>query len=339
MKNLRIGFCYNDIIDFPIESHHPFDISAEWTTRVDIDTIKNGLVSAGFDVIDIGNPQNLLNENLRKQVDLVFSIAEMTGYRYRESIAGVLCELFKKPYVLSKPDVLIIALDKHLTNLTLREIGINIPEWHLIQCLEDFEEIRLKDNPYILKPVAEGSSIGISNDSIVANKDAALNRASYLLKNYNQPVLMQDFIHGKEVTIAVIEDSGVVKALTPILVNNGGMSDVEFKKRASSLQPYCVLEDAQLVLQIQDTAIKIFNTLGCNDTARIDFRVDPNGNIYFIEINPLTDYTPRKDFCKSALASGYSYIELLRTIILNAWNRATKYQTDSERKQPHSLRS
>ena len=64
MKKLKVGYCYNNIIDFPRADRQPLDIAAEWTSSQDIETLRVGLESAGFEVIDIGNPQNLIKENL-----------------------------------------------------------------------------------------------------------------------------------------------------------------------------------------------------------------------------------------------------------------------------------
>lgn len=332
MKKIRIGYCYNNIKDFPFQSGKPDDYNAEWTSTEDIETLRDGFIEAGFEVIDIGNPNLLLNEEIRANVDIVFSIAEMTGFRFRESIAGIICELFEIPYALSSPDVLMIALDKHITNTLLEKKGVLIPEWVLLKSVSDLNQFSFKNPPYILKPVAEGSSIGISSESLVYTKEEARVRVEHLLENYEQPVIIQKYLETTEVTIGVIEDEEGVKALTPLKVNNSGLSDSEYKKSASVLNPFTVVENGKLVRRIQDLAVQIFNEIGCRDTARIDFKIDKKENIYFLEINPLTDYTPRKDFCKSSFASGYTYSELLRTIILNAWHRANKLMKGSQKK-------
>jgi len=324
MKKLRIGYCYNLIDNFPFEVGQPEDINAEWTSAEDLETLRNGLCSAGFDVIDVGDPENLLIASIRGQIDIVFSIAEMTGFRYRESIAPVLCEIFKIPYALSTPDVLTIALDKHISNLLVKSINILTPEWRLIKTISDFDNFDFNKPAYILKPVAEGSSIGISKESIVHSKQEAFGRIEYLLNVYKQPVLLQEFLNITEVTIGVIEAENKIKALSPLVVSNKGIFDVQYKRKSAITDKCIFIENDGLVKKVQDIAVLIYAEFGCRDTARIDFKVDANENIYFIEINPLTDYTPRKDFCKSAFASGLGYEQLLQTIIFNAWKRSQK---------------
>jgi D-alanine-D-alanine ligase len=326
---LRIGYCYNLIKDFQKKVHQPKDIDAEWTTEYDVKTLHQGLVDAGFDVVDIGNPINLLEKKNINNVDIVFSIAEMDGYRYREAIASTLCELMGIPYVLSKPDVMTIALDKNICNLLVKQLGILVPDWFLVKKEKDLKKIDLSDFPYIVKPVAEGSSIGIDNDSIVYDENQAFNKAKYLLDQYNQPVLIQKFITGKEITIGVIENKSKIIALKPIEISDKisgkySVNGVENKKQSSENEPFKLLKDVDLEAKIQCRAIAIFEYIGCRDTARIDFRVDELGNLFFIEINPLTDYTPRRDFCKSAFAFGLNYTTLLQTIILNAWENGKK---------------
>lgn len=324
MKKLRIGYCYNLIDNFPLEPGQPEDINAEWTSTEDVETLRNGLSSAGFEVIDVGNPENLLMASIREQIDIVFSIAEMTGFRYRESIAPVLCEMFKIPYALSTPDVLTIALDKHLSNLVVRNINVLTPGWSLIKAISELENFDFIKPAYILKPVAEGSSIGISNESIVHSKQEAIERIGYLLKVYKQPVLLQEFLNVTEVTIGVIESENKIQALSPLIVSNKGISDVQYKRNSAITDKCIFINNESLVKKVQDTAVLIYAEFGCRDTARIDFKIDANENIYFIEINPLTDYTPRKDFCKSAFASGLGYEQLLQIIIGNAWKRSRK---------------
>lgn len=322
MNKLRIGYCYNLIDNFTFEKNQPEDSNAEWTSNEDVLTLRNGMLNAGFDVIDVGNPERLIDMNVRSQIDIVFSIAEMTGYRFRESIAPVLCELFKIPYVLSAPDVLTVALDKHLSNLLVRNINILTPDWTLIKTMADFDQVTFDKPAYILKPVAEGSSIGISKESVVRTREHAVSRADYLLKMYKEPVLLQEYLEFTEVTIGVIEIDGKPHALTPLVVVNAGISDVQYKRTSAITDKSIFIENEGLVKKVKNIAVRIFEEFGCRDTARIDFKVDTAENIYFIEINPLTDYTPRKDFCKSAFASGLDYEELLKKIILNAWRRS-----------------
>jgi D-alanine-D-alanine ligase len=136
--------------------------------------------------------------------------------------------------------------------------------------------------------------------------------------------LLQEFLNVTEVTIGVIETGNKIQALAPLVVSNKGISDVQYKRKSAITDKCIFIENNNLVKKVQNIAELIFAEFGCRDTARIDFRIDANENIYFIEINPLTDYTPRKDFCKSAFACGLGYEQLLQTIIFNAWNRSQK---------------
>jgi D-alanine-D-alanine ligase len=322
MKKIRVGLCFNLIQDFPKSADDAEDIDAEWTDEKDVETIYHGLVEAGFDVVRIGDPINLIRKRAKDELDVVFSIAEMQGFRYRESIAPAICDLLKIPYTFSPPDVMVLALDKHVSNLMVKYIKIPVPEWFVVRDISDMEALDLRHFPDIIKPVAEGSSIGISNQSIIYTKGQAVSKGRETLLLYKQPVMVQRFVQGREITIGVIEDNQEITALEPILVmdNLAGetkVNDVHSKKRAKESPP-SKIEDKQVVQKIKDYAQQIFKEFSCRSTARIDFRQDKNGVIYFMEINPLTDYTPRKDFCKSALAAGYSYPEILNTIVLNA---------------------
>ena len=118
---------YNLCKDFPVKENDPEDIAIEWCDDSYIELLKNGITAADFECIDIGHPRNLLCQQAQKSIDILFSVAEMQGYRYRESLVPVLCEFYELPYLFARPDGMLITADKQLSNMVVERLGIEVP--------------------------------------------------------------------------------------------------------------------------------------------------------------------------------------------------------------------
>jgi D-alanine-D-alanine ligase len=324
MKKLRVGFCYNLYKDFPFQEGQPEDIGIEWSDEEYITIVKEGLEKAGFEVIDLGEPKKLLEENYRNQIDIVFSLAEMEGYRFREILVPTICELYKLPYLFAAPDAMLITADKHLSNLIVEKIGYSVPNWFLTK-----KVIKTLPNnltfPLIVKPNAEGSSMGIFKQSVVNNYEELDTQIKRVTEGYKQPAMIQRFIQGQEITVGVIQENGITRAMHPLQTfsateGQAMIFDAATKKDYKQNKKFVALTENDFIAKVQQHAITIFDVIGCADAARIDFRLQ-NGELYFIEINGLTDFHPQGAFCLSALNAGIDYINLLKTITLNAFQQ------------------
>ncbi len=321
----KIGLFYNLRRDYPKQEMHPIDIDGDWDVPETIQEIIIGLQDSGFEVLDWGDPKLLLNDSVRRSTDVVFSICEMQGYRFRESLVPCVCELLALPYVFSPPDTLMISLDKNLCNMLIRQAGCNVPDWYIAKSGIEAERLCLDDYPYIVKPSCEGSGIGITEHAVVYDELQLTSQVDFVTKTYSQPALIQKFLRGREFTIGVIEDCGRVIPLEPLEL-------CELHKSSNFTYNYSIKEDAdqkvvfkplksepELYSQICKLATQSFEVIGCRDAARVDIRLS-DGNIpFFLEINPLPHLHPRiGDFCRSAKASGYNYESLLAAIVKNA---------------------
>ena len=324
---ITLGLFYNLRDDFEGLNNAPSDADADWDILETITLLKDGLRSSGFDVIDIGNPVLLANSKVIEQFDLVFSICEMTGYRYREALVPSFCEMFGIPYVFSPPASMLISLDKNLCNLIVRQAGCDVPDWHLVRDISELNSTQLMDYPYIVKPSAEGSGMGISESAIVHTFDELQAKAKQTLKEYQQPIIVQKFISGREFTIGVVESSDGLLAMKPIEISplQANLENFTYgyqtKEQADKLVEFIPV-NGEMETQLKALAIDTFNAIECRDAARIDIRLSPTGTPYFLEINPLPHLHPKiGDFCRSAQASEISYTDLLSMIVHNAANR------------------
>jgi D-alanine-D-alanine ligase-like ATP-grasp enzyme len=251
----------------------------------------------------------LLKENIIESIYIVFSICEMQGYRFRESIVPVLCEFLKLPYVFSPPDSLMISLDKNLCNLLLKQNRIPIPESYCFAAVNEIENFSLENYPYFVKPSCEGSGIGIDEKSIVNSETELGRRIQFLIDKYRQPALVQKYLPNEDITIGVLEKAGQIIPLTPLSGKTG-----------KKLTP--ITENSNLFNQVTEIAKKSFKTIKCRDVARIDLRLSETNEVYFLEINPLPLLTKNKGyFMESANLSGYSYDDVMETIVENTERR------------------
>ena len=331
---VKVGLFYNLRELFDRNPDQPVDADADWDVSDTIQEVFAGLNVAGYEAIDFGNPDKLLNETHLTKIDLVFSICEMQGYRFRESIVPSLCEFLRKPYVFSSPDTLMISLDKNLCNFIVHQAGGNVPKWRIIddtcsstQPMADLLS-DLGSFPYIVKPSAEGSGMGIDHGSIVNDPLHLTKRITHLIQQYQQPAMIQEYMPSREFTVGLVEHAGELMVMHPLEIkpridDPTFVYDYNTKENADDLVDFIPLKgEPSLLGQIAKQAVIAFRAIRCRDAARVDLRLSSNGLPHFIEINPLPHLHPRiGDFCRSAEAHGIAYPELLKIIVNNAMNR------------------
>jgi D-alanine-D-alanine ligase len=302
----------------------PQDLSADWDTQETIQLLEASLRRIGFDVVSTSYAQDAIRDLVGSD-SLVFSICEMLGGAYREALVPSLCETLKLPYVFSSPDVMVKTLDKNICNLIISQAQQSVPNWIYIQKLEDIRKTEdLNKYPYIVKPASEGSGMGVSDQSVVHIHCDLLERVQKILYEYKQPVIVQEYVEGLELTVGVLGENEI-EVLAPIEIKllNSIVYGFEQKENSSKQATYTTIKDDFVVKKVREASKKIYSTLSCRDAARIDFRYDPKSReLYFIEINPLPHLHPEiGDFCRSAYGVGYSYEDLLSKICRSAIER------------------
>lgn len=324
---LRVGFTYN------VKRVKPAldgtrDEEAEYDSPQTIQAVREAIAAAGHEVIDLEATADLpaLIETARP--DLVFNMAEGIKGRNRESQVPALLELLDIPYSGSDPAALNIALDKALAKKIVRTHGILTPNFFLMQTGKERcpRDLRF---PLIVKPVAEGSSKGVHATSVVENEAELREAAQKMIAKYDQAALVEDYIGGREFTVGMLGERRP-KVLPPMEVvfldqrETRPVYSFEFKQDWSSKIRYDVpatLEPQQL-RALERAARECFIALGCRDVARVDFRMDDAGKIYFLECNPLPGLTPGwSDLVLIARAAGIEYNALIAEILSGAFRR------------------
>lgn len=336
---MRIGLAFDLKPAAPLPPGAPDDLHEEFDSPVTVRAIGDALRGLGHEVRELGDGRPLVEALLRDRPDLVFNLAEGTGIsRSREARVPAVCELLGIPYTGSDPLALAVALDKDMTRRVVESAGIVVPKGFTLTLPDgpydgDFAEFppMLAESglplPVIAKPVCEGSSKGIRNRCLVRTAEAFGPVVMQLWQDYQQPVLVEEFVVGDEVTVGIVGNDppqvlGSMRVL-PRQATEHFVYSLEVKRDYEQLVEYEVPARLPLAVThaVEGAALQAFAALGCRDVARADFRVR-DGVPVFLEINPLPGLNPESsDLVFLAYRLGLSHADLIRSILDAAMTR------------------
>ena len=327
---MRIGLSYDLKGAVPLDEASPEDALEEYDSRETVELIAAAFEATGHSVVMLGGGREFLENILREKVDIVFNIAEGRGNsRSRESQVPAVLEMLGIPYSGSDYQCLAICLDKPLAKKLVAAEGVSTPRWQVITDGEDLSKISWEQFPLpaIVKPAYEGSSKGIRLTSVVDNLGSLPAEVSRLLEAYRQPVMVEEFITGDEVTVGIIGNSppkvmGMMR-IFPRGKEGHFVYSLEVKRDYLNLVDYeCPPQLADEIKErIALASLKVFKVLGCRDFARLDFRVSPEGVAYFLEINPLPGLGTYSDLVIMAQKLGWTHQGLIQAVLEAALKR------------------
>ena len=324
---MKIGLSYDLKDKVPEPQGKPEDALEEYDSLETVDAIAKAIEAQHHSVVKLGGGREFLSNVMGQRVDLVFNIAEGLGnYRSREAQAPSVLEMLGVPYSGSDPLCLAVSLEKPLAKRLVSFSGVATPRWQVVSDTRQLKEVEWSQFslPAFAKPAHEGSSKGIRMTSRLENSQQIVEAVTGLLEYYQQPVMVEEFISGEEVTVGVIGNSppkvvGIMRVV-PRKKTDCFVYSLEVKRDWESLLTYeCPALLGKGVLQdIADSSLKAYEALGCRDFARMDFRIGPDGTPYFLEINPLPGLNPKSgDLPIMAGKMGWTY-EALISAVLNA---------------------
>jgi len=320
------------IFDLSIAALIARDEFAEWDAPATIAAVESALSHLGK-VVRLEATEDFPERLRQTRPDIVFNIAE--GFRgvNREAHVPAICEFFGIPYSGSDPFTLTLCLDKARTKETLAFHKIPTPRFAVVETIEDLAA-RAADLPFPLfvKPLHEGSSKGITDRNLCWDRDHLTRQTRFLLENYEQPVLVEEYLPGKEFTCAVLGNGDRATVLPIVGMNfeslpEGALPIYSFDAKFVWDRPEKPLDIFQcparitrdLQASIERVTLDAFRVLGCRDWARIDVRLDAAGNPNVLEVNPLPGILPdpADNSClpKAARAAGIGYDELIQSCL------------------------
>jgi D-alanine-D-alanine ligase len=308
------------------------DEFAEWDSPATIAAVESALSRLGK-VVRLEAKEDFPERLRQIRPDIVFNIAEGFQGVNREAHVPAICEFFGIPYSGSDPFTLSLCLDKARTKETLTFHGIPTPRFAVVEKLEDFKAAAEGLNlPLFVKPLHEGSSKGITDSNLCFDLNHLFRQTEFLLESYKQPVLIEEYLPGKEFTCAVL-GNGAEATVLPIVGMNfetlpkGALPIYSFDAKFVWDRPENPLDIFQcparitreLQASIERVTLDAFRVLGCRDWARIDVRLDASGVPNVLEVNPLPGILPdpADNSCmpKAARAAGIGYEELIQNCL------------------------
>lgn len=334
---LNVGFVYN-IKPESIPDGTPQDFFAEFDTADTITGIRSALEAYGNKVYMIEANEEAYNKlkACKDNLDIVFNFAEGMHGDSREAHIPAMCEMLNIPYTGSKVLTMAITLDKARTKEILAHHGVPTPKFKVIRDEHDLNGVSELRYPLFIKPVQEGSSKGITNDSFIGTSEELNIRVKEMLRKYRQPVLIEEFLQGKEFTVGIIgNDNPVVLPIVevnfdylPKHLNKVDSYEVkwlydspEFLKEHPGVEPVICPARISSVLEkeIKDVVLSAYKALDIKDWCRIDVRLDSEGHPNIIEVNAIAGLLPDpKDnsrLPKAAFAHGLSFEELVNSVV------------------------
>ena len=319
---MRIGITYDLKSDYLKEGFSTEQV-AEFDCEETIDAIENAIRNEGHTPDKIGNVKALVKRLAAgDRWDLVFNIAEGVDGMGREAEVPALLEAYHIPSTFSGADLMALTLNKAMTDAVVRSYGVPACEFFLVKEAADIDDMPLS-YPVFAKPVAEGTSKGISAKSCVHNKAELKDVCTDLLERFHEPVLVETYLSGREFTVGLIGSGKNARVIGVAEIVLGEKAEQEAytyenKQKYEDRVRYVLIDEPK----VAETALKAWEALDCLDAGRIDVRLDAQGTPRFIEVNPLAGLNPTYSdlpiLCKMA---GMDYQTLIGEILKSAIHR------------------
>jgi D-alanine-D-alanine ligase len=327
---MKVGITYDLRNDYLAQGMSA-EATAEFDAEETIESIENAVKACGYMTERIGNIKQLAGKLVSgERWDMVFNICEGLYGISREAQVPALLDAYNIPYVFSDPMVLALTLHKGMTKRVVRDLNVPTPGFAVIEHEDEFSSVDL-DFPLFVKPVAEGTSKGIGRDSKIINKKDLQRIGTALLRQYQQPVLVEEYLPGREFTVGITgtgRDACAIGAMEIILKDRSDSAAYSYSNKANyeTMVSYTLAEDADARHSIA-IALDAWRGLGCRDGGRIDIRLDKNGVPNFIEVNPLAGLHPvNSDIVILSKMKGIEYQELIQRIMDSALKRISSSQ-------------
>jgi D-alanine-D-alanine ligase len=272
----------------------------------------------------------------RQRPHLVFNIAERVVGPNRESHIPTICEMLDIPYTGSDPLTLGLCLDKSRAKEILSYHRIPTPAFWIVESAAGIPAgVRL---PAIVKPLFEGSSKGIKNNSLVHSLGDLYERVEEVIATYNQPAIVERFLSGREFTVGVLGNTPNHEILPIVEIDHGqlpfGAAPI-YSYEAKWIwdtreKPLDIFKCPAPVSPVLKAKIENFVTRTCTvlrirDWCRVDVRLDEKGEPNILEVNPLPGILPNPEdnscLPKAARTAGYSYSDLIHKVVEEASKR------------------
>src|SRR5262245_31421229 len=336
---MRIGLTY-DLRQEYLAAGFTEDETAEFDRAETVEHIESALRQLGHTTDRIGHARSLITRLAAgDEWDLVFNIAEGLSGIAREAQVPAILDVYGIAYTFSDPLVMALTLHKGLTKTVVQAHGVPTPRFTVVQSPADIDTIDLPF-PLFAKPLAEGTSKGISDESKVDDRAKLRAACERLLVTYHQPVLVEAYLPGREFTVGITGTGDRADAIgtLEVVLLAGAQShaySLVNKERCEEFVEYRVgqAKSDQQVRDAEAVALRAWRVLGCRDAGRVDLRCDAHGQPSFLEVNPLAGlHAEHSDLPILARMIGMPYVEIIRRIVNSAQPRGEEAKKSKARR-------
>jgi D-alanine-D-alanine ligase len=296
----------------------------------------DGAMEAHDAIIALGHRASLLrvDEGVRPfvealerlQPDVVFNLCEAFGeVSAGEFGVAALLDLLRIPYTGSGALALAIALNKPLAKALFVARGILTPGFTVCESMP--AEMPTLKFPWMLKLAGEDASLGITTDNVVFDNASAIRRLQQLFDEFRAPVLVEEFVDGREFTVPLLDGRPLLVEeiefdVEPRIVSFRGKWDEGSAEYAGTRPVFAPQIDDGPRREMLRLAVDVAEVIGLVDYARVDFRMDGAGRLFVLEGNPNPDITPGSGYRRALDAVGISYSQFIATLLDKAAGRA-----------------
>ncbi len=320
---MRIGLTY-DLRSWYLERGYTMDETAEFDKEETVAALETTLARLGYETERIGNIFQLVEKLATgNRWDMVFNIAEGLYGDGRESAVPALLDQYRIPYVFSGPVVMGVSLNKYLARLVVEAAGVPVCPGIIAASVNDIDQASSLAFPLFVKPVAEGTGKGITTRSVVRDHESLVTLVTELLATYNQPVLIEEYLPGREFTVGVTGSGAEAKVTggMEVICRDNLPYSVEVKENYENYVRYTVY-DEDIRQECDAVALGAWRALSAVDAGRVDMKADRNGRMCFIEANPLAGLNPiHSDLPMLSRLNGMSFDTLMGRIMDSAKKR------------------
>jgi len=320
---MKIAHVADNLLKLEVKKNDPLDVGSEWEDERTILGQIDALEDAGHTVVRLDFDDTLIENLLAEKPDCVFNISEGKTGKDRESLVPAICKFLKIPCTSSDAVGMGISLDKVLCKIIAKQQNIPTARWLVADNTKDLNDSDLQ-YPLFVKPVFEGSSMGIRPESLVKDKKHLKTQTSWLTKNIG-PALIEEYLSGRELTVGLIGNNEP-EAFPVAEIKTGDKIYDKSMKGKDSMDEEVICPapiDAEIEKQLISWSKTLFKIMGLSGLARFDYKCDRDGQPQFMEANPLPGLSKFYSvFTIQASVAGLSYNEMIAKLVSLALKKA-----------------
>jgi D-alanine-D-alanine ligase len=327
-KNLLVGIAFNAYE--PVDGRSKERMSEESVEQMALEAL-DAVTELGYSAVILPLQRSFmrfLHRMKKLNFDVLINLCE--GFRGRpqlEANVAAVLELLEIPFTGNTSQTLALCQDKFKTKAILSSHGLPTANARLVVAPAPILDLEF---PVIVKPNSEDASLGIHSNSVVHDQEGLVRQIKRMLELYQQPILVEEFIDGREFNVAVL-DNHKPQALPVSEIDFSQMPEetpcicsyeakwFEDHVLYNSTPPVCPAKiNDDLRAKLQALAVEAFQVTGCRDYARVDFRMDKKSHISILEVNPNPDISLNAGYVRALRASGIDYKTFWHQMIQNA---------------------